>query len=457
MMIQQYSKEAHKKTIQSGMTLDYEFRKKMLLTFKEMLNNNKENIAEALAADFEKPYFESYATEIVMIFDELRYMLKHLNTMMQPKKVPTSLLHFYSKSQIVPEPYGNVLVIAPWNYPFSLSLIPMIGAIAAGNTVVLKPSEHAPNSASLMKDMIEEYFSSDYISVVQGGSEVTQKLIKDDFDYIFFTGSTAVGREIMKTASETLTPVTLELGGKSPTIVTEDADLVKAAVRIAWGKIVNAGQTCIAPDYVMVHESVKNQFVLLLQMALQKFYGKDVLNNPDYPSMINDKHFNRVKELIENQELLYGGAVNQKTRKIEPTLIDEPPVDSDVMKEEIFGPVLPIIPYSTLAEVYEFIQSRDKPLALYLFTEDKTVKKEVVKHLSFGGGIINDTLIHFTNQHLPFGGVGASGMGSYHGKHSFMTFSHYKGVTEKTTLFDIPLRYPPYTDWKNKIINFIAR
>lgn len=456
-MNQQYSKEAHEKKIQSGITLDYEFRKKMLLTFKEMINNNKDHIAEALAADFKKPFFESYATEIVMIFDELRYMLRNLSSMMQPKKVPTSFVHFYSKSQIIPEPYGNVLIIAPWNYPFSLSLIPMIGAIAAGNTVVLKPSEHAPNSAKLMKEMLTEYFPSDYITVVEGDAEVTQELIKDDFDYIFFTGSTTVGREIMKTASDTLTPVTLELGGKSPTIVTEDADLVKAAVRIAWGKIVNAGQTCIAPDYVMVHESVKNQFVLLLQAALLKLHGKDALNNQDYPSMINEKHFNRVKDLMKDQELLYGGAVDQETRKIEPTIINEPLVDSDVMQEEIFGPVLPIVSYSDLSEVYECIESRDKPLALYLFTEDKTVKEDIVKHLSFGGGIINDTLIHFTNQHMPFGGVGASGMGSYHGKHSFITFSHFKGVTEKTTLFDIPLRYPPYSDWKNKIINFIAR
>lgn len=441
----------------AGLTLDYHFRLEMLLRFKEMMNQNKDKIAKALTADFGKAYFESYATEVLMIYDELNYMIKNLRNLMKSTAVPTSMLHFYSKSQMYKEPYGNVLVISPWNYPFSLSFVPVIGAIAAGNTVVLKPSEMTPNSAAQMKQMLEEFFPTEFIAVVEGEAETTQKLIKDNFDYIFFTGSTEVGRSVMQSASETLTPVTLELGGKSPTIVAEDADLVKAAVRIAWGKTVNAGQTCIAPDYVLVHESVKNRFVILLQQAFQKLYGEDVFHNDDFPSIINEKHFNRITSLFEDETILYGGKSDLKTRKIEPTIIDEPLLSSKIMAEEIFGPVLPIISYSSIDEVVNIIRSREKPLALYLFTESNGLKNYIVKHISFGGGSINDTLIHFANTNMPFGGIGSSGMGGYHGAHSFDTFSHTKGIMEKTTLFDIPFRYPPYTDFKNKVIRLISR
>ncbi len=452
-----YSKQAQEDFFATGKTLSYAFRKEMLLRFKQMLNENKDRIAVAVEADFGKAYFEAYATEILMIYDELNYMLKNLKFLMKPKRVPTSLMHFYSKSQVIPEPFGNVLIISPWNYPFTLSLTPMIGAIAAGNTVVLKPSETTPHSSALMKEMIADTFSPEYITVVEGEAETTQNLIKDNFDYLFFTGSDRVGREVMKTASETLTPVTLELGGKSPAIVTEDSDLVKAAVRIAWGKTVNAGQTCIAPDYVLVHESVKNRFVLLVQQAFEKLHGLDVFSNEDFPSIINEKHFERIQGLFADETLLYGGQADAATRKIAPTLVDEPALDSDIMQEEIFGPVLPVLSYSSLDEAIEVIRDREKPLALYLFTEDKAVKEYISSYLSFGGGAINDTLIHFANNNLPFGGVGGSGMGSYHGKYSFETFSHLKGITEKTTLFDIPFRYPPYTNFKEKVIRLIAR
>lgn len=450
-------KQEQQEFFDTGLTLDYNFRLEMLLRFKEMMNQNKDKIAQAIEADFGKAYFESYATEVLMIYDELNYMIKNLRRLMQPTPVSTSLVHFYSKSKMHKEPYGNVLVISPWNYPFSLSFVPVVGAMAAGNTVVLKPSEMTPNSSALMKDMIEEFFPTEYVAVVEGEADTTQNLIKANFDYIFFTGSTEVGRSVMTSASETLTPVTLELGGKSPTIVAEDADLVKAAVRIAWGKTVNAGQTCIAPDYVLVHESVKNRFIVLLQQAFVKLYGENVFQNDDYPSIINEKHFERIEKLIENEKIVYGGNSDATTRKIEPTIVDEPLLSSEIMKEEIFGPVLPIISYSSIDEVINIIRSREKPLALYLFTESRGLKHYIVKHISFGGGSINDTLIHFANTNMPFGGVGSSGMGGYHGKHSFDTFSHTKGIMEKTTLFDVPFRYPPYTNFKNKAIRLISR
>lgn len=450
-------KQEQQEFFDTGLTLDYNFRLEMLLRFKEMMNQNKDKIAQAMEADFGKAYFETYATEVLMIYDELNYMIKNLKKLMQDRSVSTSLVHFYSKSKMHKEPYGNVLIISPWNYPFSLSLVPVIGAMAAGNTVVLKPSEMTPKSSALMKDMLEEFYTPEYLGVIEGEADTTQKLIKDNFDYIFFTGSTEVGRSVMKSASETLTPVTLELGGKSPTIVAEDADLVKAAVRIAWGKTVNAGQTCIAPDYVLVHESVKNRFIVLLQQAFTKLYGEDVFQNDDFPSIINEKHFNRIKGLFEAEEIVYGGKSDLATRKIEPTIVDEPLLSSEIMNEEIFGPVLPIISYSSIDEVINIIRSREKPLALYLFTESRGMKHYITKHISFGGGSINDTLIHFANTNMPFGGVGSSGMGGYHGKHSFDTFSHTKGIMEKTTLFDVPFRYPPYTEFKNKAIRFISR
>lgn len=450
-------KQAQDEFFQTGSTLNYEFRRNMLLCFKEMIQKNEERIVEAIKADFGKSYFESYATELMMIYDEVNYMLKNLKKLMKPKRVGTPLTHFYSKSKIFSEPFGSVLIISPWNYPFTLSFSPLVGAMAAGNCAMLKPSEISSHSSNLMKEMIEETFPEEYISVVEGEAETTQNLIKQDFDYLFFTGSEQVGKEVMKTASESLTPVTLELGGKSPAIVSSDADLVKAAVRIAWGKTVNGGQTCIAPDYVLVHESVKNQFILLVQEALQKLYGNEPLTNDDFPSIINEKHFERVSNLMVDEEILYGGQIDTETRKIEPTVVNEPALDADIMKEEIFGPLIPVISYESMDEAVEIIRDREKPLSLYLFTESKDLKDYIQKHVSFGGGVINDTLIHFANTNLPFGGVGHSGMGRYKGKYGFETFSHAKGMSEKTTLFDLPFRYPPYTKFKLKLMKWITR
>lgn len=455
--VREFNKADQTKFFKTGQTLDYAFRREMLIRFKEMIRKNERRIVEAIRADFGKAYFESYATEIMMIYDEINYMLKNLKKLMKPQKVGTSLTHFYSTSKIYKEPFGSVLIVAPWNYPFTLALTPAVGAIAAGNTVVIKPSEMTEHSSALMKEIIGNTFTSDYVAVVEGGADTTQDLIKQGFDYLFFTGSEQAGKAVMKTASDLLTPLTLELGGKSPAIVASDADLVKAAVRIAWGKTVNAGQTCIAPDYVLVHESVKKTFVRLLGEAFERLYGRDVFNNADFPSIINDKHFNRIKDLMKDEIILHGGQTNEKIRKIEPTLIDEPNLASDIMQEEIFGPILPILSYQAIDDAIEMIRSRKKPLALYLFTDSKVLEEKITKEVSFGGGVVNDTLIHFANTRLPFGGVGHSGMGSYTGQYSFDTFSHAKGMSRKTTLFDIAFRYPPYTNWKLNIIQLISR
>ena len=436
----------------TGTTRDYAFRRFQLLQLRHMIKRNEDRIYKALEADFKKPPFETYLSEIQMTYDEIDYLLKNLKQLMKPKRVRTPLTHFYAKSHVFSEPLGSVLIISPWNYPVVLALSPLAGAIAAGNCVVLKPSEVSSHTSRLLNDLLSNTFRSDYVRVVEGEADVTQELISLGFDHCFFTGSTEVGRQVMKTASKTLTPVTLELGGKSPCIVAEDADLVKAAARIVWGKFLNAGQTCIAPDYVLVHESVKPTLIRLIKEVLHRFYGLSVLTNTDYPSIINDKHFNRLNELMTNQSIIHGGQSDSDLRKIAPTLVDEPSMDSDIMQEEIFGPLLPIISYESMEKVVSYLQEKPKPLALYLFTESEDYKHFVLKNVSFGGGSINDTMIHFANVNMPFGGVGASGTGSYHGKASFDTFSHYKSVSEKTTRFDLPIRYAPY---KDRLLNVI--
>lgn len=438
----------------TGITRPYSFRIKQLIKLKQLIKQNEDYFILALAKDFNKPPFETYVSELQMVYDEIDYMLKNLRRMMKPERAKTPIMHFYSKSYTIQEPLGSVLIISPWNYPAALSLSPLVGAIAAGNCAVLKPSENSEYTTKLQKKIINENFDSNYICVIEGEAETTQALIAQGFDYCFFTGSSEVGKKIMESASEHLTPVTLELGGKSPTIVTEDADIAKAGCRIVWGKFLNAGQTCIAPDYVLVHESVKNKLILLIQNVLEQFYGEEVLYNEDYPSIINEGHFKRLTDLIDPSLILHGGEVNEEQLKISPTLLDNPPWDSKVMQEEIFGPLLPILTYRSLDEVITMLQEKPKPLALYLFTKSNDTKNKIVHHLSFGGGSINDTLIHFANSNLPFGGVGNSGMGSYHGKYSFDTFSHKKAISEKTNLFDLPMRYAPY---KDSTLKFIQR
>ena len=439
-----------------GETLSVDFRKKQLMKLKKTLIAHQDDIVEAVHKDFGKSSFETYVTEIQVVYDEINYMLKNLKKLAKPQKVRTPLLHFYSKSKIMHDPLGTVLIISPWNYPLALALTPLAGAIAAGNCAVIKPSEVSSHTSALISKIITENFDEQYLTVYEGEADTTQTLLKQGFDHCFFTGSTEVGKKIMQTASETLTPVTLELGGKSPCVVTEDADIVKAACRIVWGKFVNAGQTCIAPDFVLAHESVKHRLILMIQEVLRRFYGEQPLENDDYARIITEKHFDRLVGLMDNESILHGGEYSRDTLSIAPTLVDDPDWDSQIMTEEIFGPLLPIIGYDSIVDTVHTLQDRPKPLAFYLFTESEVYKEFVMGSLSFGGGCINDTLIHFANLNMPFGGVGHSGMGNYHGKYSFDTFTHSKSVTEKTTLFDIPLRYPPYSskvlDWLKKMM-----
>ena len=441
--------------LRSGITLDVKFRIKQLKRLKEAIKAHDVLIYDALKKDLNKPVFESYVTELGSVYGEIDYMIKHVKDWAKPKRVPTSLAHFYSKSHIYQEPYGRVLIIAPWNFPIQLSFVPLVGAITAGNCVVLKPSELAPYTARVIQQIIESVFAREYVAVEQGDGKVSQQLLKEGVDYCFFTGSTQVGKAIMETASQTLTPVTLELGGKSPVIVAKDTNIKHAAQRIVWGKFTNAGQTCIAPDYLLVDEVIRDDLISAIIEVIEEYYTKKPLENSDYSKMINKRHFKRVKKLMKNQSVIYGGGSNKEMLTIEPTLVLEPELDTELMQEEIFGPILPILTYREVSQAVEFIRSKDKPLALYLFTQDKALKEYIIKNLSFGGATINDTLIHQSNYNLPFGGVGASGMGQYHGKYSLETFSHPKSVIEKTDLFDIKLRYPPYKDWALKFIKKI--
>ncbi|MBA5728502.1 aldehyde dehydrogenase [Aerococcaceae bacterium INB8] len=441
--------------LRSGITLDVKFRIRQLKRLKEAIKAHDVLIYDALKKDLNKPVFESYVTELGSVYGEIDYMIKHVKEWAKPKRVPTSLAHFYSKSHIYQEPYGRVLIIAPWNFPIQLSFVPLVGAIAAGNCVVLKPSELAPYTARVIQQIIESVFAREYVAVEQGDGKVSQQLLKDDVDYCFFTGSTQVGKAIMETASQTLTPVTLELGGKSPVIVAKDTNIKHAAQRVVWGKFTNAGQTCIAPDYLLVDEVIRDDLISAIIEVLEEYYTKKPLENSHYSKMINKRHFKRVKKLMKNQSVIYGGGSNKEMLTIEPTLVLEPELDTELMQEEIFGPILPILTYREVSQAVEFIRSKDKPLALYLFTQDKALKEYIINNLSFGGAAINDTLIHQSNYNLPFGGVGASGMGQYHGKYSLETFSHPKSVIEKTDLFDIKLRYPPYKEWALKFIKKI--
>ncbi len=432
----------------SGQTKDVSFRIKHLELLKKTIKEREEEIAQALKKDLNKPALESYATEIGLVIKEIDLFINKLEHWSKPDKVKTSLMHFRSQSYIYKEPYGVVLIFAPWNYPFQLLLLPLVGALAAGNTAVLKPSEFAPATANVIAKLIEENFSQKYISVVEGDVEVSKALLKEKFDYIFFTGSKNVGKAVMRAAANNLTPVTLELGGKSPCIINDDASIDLAAKRIVWGKYMNAGQICVAPDYILIHKSVKEEFIMKAKKYIKEFYGENPEESSDYCRIINENHFDRLKNLINDGKIITGGKLNKDTLYIEPTMIDEVTYDDPVMNEEIFGPILPIIEFENVKDVIEKIRNRPKPLALYVFSEDKQLQEMFLKELSFGGGCINDTIIHVSSYYLPFGGVGESGMGVYHGKSSFDTFTHKKSIIKKTTKFDLDLRYPPY---KNKL------
>lgn len=428
---------------------EYHMRRDMLLKLRQMIIDREHEIGQALYADLAKSSAESYMTETGIVLSEIHYVLKHLKKWMRPTRVRASLSTFPGRNCIYPEPYGLTLILAPWNYPFQLSMLPLIGAIAAGNRCVLKPSEHAPATARLLEDMAEHWVKPDRAAVLTGGADLSRALLDEKFDYIFFTGGAEIGREVMRKAAEHLTPLTLELGGKSPCIVDAGADLELSAKRIAFGKSINAGQTCVAPDYLLVHEKVQPKLLELIQENWNHFYGDHPLHSPDWPKIINERHYSRLMKLIENEAVYTGGEGDGQ--KISPTLLEHVTWDSPIMQEEIFGPILPVISFSSLDEAVHEINRRERPLACYIFTDNEEQANALLRAIPFGGGCINDTLVHASNPRLPFGGVGNSGLGSYHGKKSFDTFTHHKSVLHKGKA-DFPYRYPPFGEYKTTML-----
>ena len=422
------------------------FRKEILIKLLNTVIIHENEIIQALHDDFKKPAFESVLTETSQVVLELKHVIKNMKKWAKPRRVFPSLLNFPSKDYIYKEPYGKVLIIAPWNYPFQLALYPLISAVAAGNQVVVKPSELTPKTSEIIVKIIHKVFDKNHVEVVEGGIEVSQKLLSERWDYIFFTGSVAVGKIVAKAAAKNLTPVTLELGGKNPCIIDETANLKLAAKRIVWGKFVNAGQTCIAPDYILVQKNMKKHFVNFLKEEITKAYGENPEESPDFARIINAKNWQRLVDLIEPEKVVFGGESNPKDNYIAPTLVEETALESPIMQEEIFGPILPILTYKKESEIAAVISRFEKPLALYVFSENPGFQKRIIQNYSFGGGCVNDTIIHFANKRLPFGGVGHSGIGAYHGNLSFNTFSHQKSIVKKANWLDLPLRYAPYLD-----------
>ncbi|MGX1901802.1 aldehyde dehydrogenase [Thermolongibacillus altinsuensis] len=434
--------EKQKRYFQTGETRPIDFRLQQLKNLKAAIKKYEREIIDTLKVELHKSEFEAYSAEIGVVYEEIRFMIKRLPDWIKPQRVPTPLTHIGSKSYIYPEPYGVNLIIAPWNYPFQLAISPLVGAIAAGNCAIIKPSEYTPNMSALLKKMISETFPEEYIAVVEGGVEVSQQLLDLRFDHIFFTGSVPVGKIVMAAAAKHLTPVTLELGGKSPAIVDASAHLDLAAKRIVWGKFLNAGQTCIAPDYVLVDANVKSLLIEKMKQYIVEFYGERPEQSPYYGRIVSERHTERLVRFLNEGTIVHGGRYDIEQRWIEPTLLDEITWEDDVMREEIFGPILPILTFETIDEAIAMVNAYEKPLALYLFSEDRQVQQQVIEQISFGGGCINDTIMHIATPYLPFGGVGQSGMGAYHGKASFDAFSHYKSVLKQTTKFDLSIRYP---------------
>lgn len=423
---------------------DIGYRKQILTRLLNTIIVHENEIVSALKADFNKPEFETVVTETSYVISDLKYTIKNISNWAKPESVFPFVLNIPSSDTIYKEPYGKVLIIAPWNYPFQLALCPVIAAVAAGNQVVLKPSELTPNTAAIIHKIINDVFPEDHVSVIQGNAEVATQLLEQRWDYIFFTGSVAVGKIVAQAAAKNLTPVTLELGGKNPCIVDETANLQLAAKRIVWGKFINAGQTCIAPDYILVHQKSKAQFIDYLKAEITNAYGENPEISPDFARIINGRNWSRLIEMIEPDKVIFGGQYNNETNYLAPTLIEENNLDSLIMQDEIFGPILPIVTYTEESEIDSIIARYEKPLGFYIFSERKKFCDAIIAKYSFGGGCVNDTMVHFSNKKLPFGGVGHSGIGAYHGKLSFDIFSHHKGVVKKATWIDLPLRYAPY-------------
>ncbi len=449
--------EAQRAYYESGATQPLQSRTQALDRLLDGLTRYEDRLAAALQQDLGKAPFESYMTELGLVRDELRWQRGHIKRYAKPRRAVTPLAQFKAKSVVSPRPYGVVLVMAPWNYPVQLSLEPLIGAVAAGNCVVLKPSDYAPQTARVLAALVAECFDSRHAAVVLGGRQQNQDLLDQRFDRIFFTGGEKVGRLVLEKAARHLTPVTLELGGKSPCIVTKSADLALAARRIVFGKFLNAGQTCVAPDYLLVQRDVQPQLVELLGREIGQAFGPDPLACGEYPKIVNDKHFARLLGLLEGQNVVFGGRHDPAARRIEPTVLTEVSPQAPIMQEEIFGPLLPVLTYDKLEEAMAFVAAREHPLALYLFTTDKAQERQVLDRLQFGGGCVNDTIIHLATSHMPFGGVGRSGMGSYHGKQSFDTFTHYRSIVKKSNRIDLPVRYHPYDEKKFALLRRFLR
>ncbi len=441
----------------SGKTIPAEFRLKQLESLKEAMIRHEADLAAALKEDLGKSRMESYMCEIGLTLSELTWMQKHLRSLMRSKRVSTPAAQFAAKSFRSPSPYGTVLIMSPWNYPVLLTLDPLIDAIAAGNTAVVKPSAYAPCTFDVMKTMIEECFPAHYVAVVDGGRAENQALLQQRFDMIFFTGGKTVGREVLRHAAEYLTPVTLELGGKSPCIVDSTAKIRLAAKRIVFGKYLNCGQTCVAPDYILCDKRIRDELITAILAEIEKQFGKEPLKNPNYGKIINEKHFERILGLINGEKLVYGGQSEPESLRIAPTVLNNITWDDAVMGEEIFGPLLPILTFDTLDEALDTVESHPHPLALYFFSEDKAAQKKVLDTCRFGGGCINDTIIHLATSDMPFGGVGESGMGSYHGRGGFETFSHYRSIVDKKTWMDLPIRYQKYTGLKEKMMRMFLK
>ena len=441
----------------TGASLPLSHRIEALKKIQSYILTHEAEIGKAIRKDLGKSDFESYMCETGLVLSEITYMLKHIRSFAKEKNVLTPLTQFHSRSFKKPSPYGVALIMSPWNYPFLLTIDPLIDALAAGNTVVLKPSAYSPYTSTVIQSMIEECFDTRYVAVITGGRAENTCLLNEHFDYIFFTGSQTVGKEVMRHAAAHLTPVTLELGGKSPCIVEESANIKLAARRIVFGKYLNCGQTCVAPDYIYCDRKIKDQLLAEIKRQIKRQFRSEPLTSKNYGKIINEKHFDRITKLIDSSKVVFGGKCDRTTLKIEPTVMDHVTFDDAVMQEEIFGPILPILTYDSLDQAIHKINSMPHPLALYVFTSDKTAARKVTARCGFGGGCINDTIIHLATSEMGFGGFGESGMGSYHGKDGFRTFSHYKSIVDKKTWLDLPMRYQPYRKINEKLIHLFLK
>ncbi|MGN0186821.1 MAG: aldehyde dehydrogenase [Paludibacteraceae bacterium] len=448
--------EKQRQFFRTGQTFSLAYRKRALDNLKQAVLKYEDELKTALYADLGKSAAEAYMCEIGLTLSEIGYVRKHMRRWSRNKRVCTSLANFHAKSFTVQEPYGVTLVMSPWNYPVLLTLEPLVGALAAGNCCVLKPSAYSPETSRVLSKLISEIFPEEYVAVVQGGRQENQDLLEQKFDYIFFTGGVNVGKTVMAKAAAHLTPVTLELGGKSPCIIDKTANLRLAARRIVFGKYLNCGQTCVAPDYILIDESVKARFVQAVKEEIVAMYGDNALDNPAYGKIINRKHFDRILGLIPDEKVVFGGQSRAESLQIAPTVLDNVTPDDAVMQEEIFGPIMPILSVKSMNEAYDFVKDRPQPLALYIFTNDKKTERRFLREVPFGGGCVNDTIIHLASSNMGFGGVGNSGMGSYHGKKSFETFSHEKSIVKKYQWIDLSIRYQPYTALKQRLVRLFV-